>query len=242
MKVQPSSAHNEDFFRSLPSDRFTRCEGALREALVDVLREQHPHPFPLTEWIKRRIGEEIKLLTSTGGSHDIQLRDKRPPRNRSRSSPRKRSTFFGRPWTESKTFSSSAVDAFFGSLPEDCFSAREEALRDAVLDFIWKSGEHATLGEMKRDAKIQQCVDAFLPKLCDLKDWIDNRVGTDVDLVRNDTTKEFMYEANHDFKQLPFEILGEMSHPRVCKYSLSSQCSHCSQCRQCSQHWQCSQR
>ena len=46
------------FFDSLPASDLLPMEAALRQVLVDWLHAK-PGPFPLIEWIDRRIGGEV---------------------------------------------------------------------------------------------------------------------------------------------------------------------------------------
>lgn len=69
----------DEFFRCLPKDELTSHEAALRQALVDFA-EAVPGPFPLTEWIERRVGGELGLtLTDSDGYDMFLLRRAEPP-------------------------------------------------------------------------------------------------------------------------------------------------------------------
>eukprot|EP00401_Gymnodinium_catenatum_P012149 CAMPEP_0117541404 /NCGR_PEP_ID=MMETSP0784-20121206/44002_1 /TAXON_ID=39447 /ORGANISM="" /LENGTH=103 /DNA_ID=CAMNT_0005338099 /DNA_START=93 /DNA_END=401 /DNA_ORIENTATION=- len=66
-------------FRDLPADHLMPHETALRKALMDILHLR-PEPFPLLEWIDRRIGGEVETIpVGKGGGFDIRLRARGPP-------------------------------------------------------------------------------------------------------------------------------------------------------------------
>eukprot|EP00406_Dinophysis_acuminata_P037006 CAMPEP_0179360302 /NCGR_PEP_ID=MMETSP0797-20121207/79905_1 /TAXON_ID=47934 /ORGANISM="Dinophysis acuminata, Strain DAEP01" /LENGTH=550 /DNA_ID=CAMNT_0021075649 /DNA_START=63 /DNA_END=1712 /DNA_ORIENTATION=+ len=159
-----SAADRESFFGSLPAHEFMPLEAALRQALLDFLHAR-PGPFPLGEWIGRRMGGEIKNGRDENGHAEISLQgaeDMAPEGNAS-------------------------VEAFFEGLPVGSFSPAEEALRESIFDFLasWRSQELASLTNACANPAVQGCRRALLPKEVTLAAWIERRIGGEIELMKD---------------------------------------------------------
>merc|ERR1712100_688612 len=77
----------------------------------------------------------------------------------------------------------------FDDLPEDGFTPDEEKMREALFDFIerWRDGT-PSLSDAGADEGIKRARMALLPKELgiSLKDWIERRVGGEIDTLRAD--------------------------------------------------------
>mmetsp|Transcript_50850 Transcript_50850/g.145311 ORF Transcript_50850/g.145311 Transcript_50850/m.145311 type:complete len:538 (-) Transcript_50850:93-1706(-) len=150
------AAELEAFFGGLPASRLTPHESALRQAIIDFAQARWPKAFPLSEWIDRRIGGEVEVRRTESGHDEVVLRQRgHEARDR---------------------------DSFFAGLDPVVFLPEEDALRDAIFEFLarWKSRELATLADLTSDQRVQgHC--AFLPADVTLKDWTEQRIGGEVE-------------------------------------------------------------
>mmetsp|Transcript_86616 Transcript_86616/g.248476 ORF Transcript_86616/g.248476 Transcript_86616/m.248476 type:complete len:437 (-) Transcript_86616:118-1428(-) len=78
-------------------------------------------------------------------------------------------------------------EAFFASLSADAFAPAEEAMRDAVFEFLasWRSQDLATLRHLGEHPEVKRRSAAFLPRSVPLKDWIEHRIGGELEFRGN---------------------------------------------------------
>jgi len=228
------------FFASLPPDDLTPLEAALRQVLLDWLLSLRDQPFPLTEWIDRRIGGEIQTSKDDKGNYSLAMRGGAPP-------PPGRGHFgpppgnlapppgaFGHapppgvmhpggyypppvlppPGAHSRTPAPAppvpggdrkgaakglpvSPEAFFRGLPGDSFSPAEEELRDLIFDFLasWKSQDLAKLWDLSQDANIKRCTAKFIPKEVPVGDWIEKRIGGEIELKKDASGGQIIHLA-----------------------------------------------
>jgi len=164
--ADPNIAAKEAFFARLPNDELNPSETTLRQVLLDFLHERPTSSFPLIDWIDRRIGGEIETLNG-----EIYLRGAGPGAE-----------------PDKKVDKQVDKERFFAGLPAGAFSSEEEALRDSVFAFLalWRSRELATLANMGNDPEVSACRNKFLAKGISLKDWIERRIGGEVELKERD--------------------------------------------------------
>lgn len=157
------AAARQRFFTSLPGDDFLPWEHALRKTLMKALGS-NSGVLPLQEWIDRRIGGEIETRRDETGNLEIFQRGAAPPPN-------------------DNVDKEAIRKAFFETLSPDAFAPPEEALREAVFDFLatWRSPELANLQQMSNFPLVQQTRAAFLPKNVSLKAWIEHRIGGEIE-------------------------------------------------------------
>merc|ERR1719188_2650167 len=77
---------------------------------------------------------------------------------------------------------------FFASLPGDELAAAELSLREIILESAEVgrlSGTPPTVTSLRNDPKVSQISQTLLPRSVDLKDWIDHRIGGEVELVKD---------------------------------------------------------
>jgi len=176
-KLDPG-ASQETFFRGLPTDAFTSEEERLREAVTAALAQGplsvaqvvkdpqvssiaktfFPRGATLAAWIERRIGAEVSLFDDDEGTRMCRV--------------------------AAAAGKDEKREAFFGTLPSGSFSQEEERLRGALFDFLaaWKSKELATLSHAGGDKAVQQARIALLPHGVTLRDWIERRIGGELEL------------------------------------------------------------
>jgi len=156
------------YFDALPADELTPVEHTLRKALLKVLDSTGGRTFPLADWIDRRIGAEVETFVGPSGLVEIQPRGAAP----------------ARPPPPPAAVSK---EAFFDSLPADGFPAPEEALREAVLEFLatWQSADLANIKQMNQYPEVQRRISEFLPRNIQLKDWIEHRIGGELEFRPN---------------------------------------------------------
>jgi len=213
MKGVGRTPEHAEFFGTLPQGDLLPMEIALRQVLIDWLRAK-PGPFPLSEWIDRRIGGEVETRRSTGGALELALRGPggasgfagfpppgppgvhaaqpanppppgppgvhaaaaaNPPGNNSAKGVGKSTDAKG---------AGKSMDAFFKRLPNDNFGAAEVALRESLFEFLagWKSQQLATLNDLSNFPGVKKNQSAFLPPEITMSDWIERRIGGEVEL------------------------------------------------------------
>jgi len=209
-----SPGNHAGFFASLPQDELTPLESGLRQVLLDWMLSLPGASFPLTEWIDRRIGGEMETRRDDKGQTEIFLRGQPPggraahfpppPGNFGRAPP----PGVGypappypphhlapgppppvTPQPERKgagRSSASEAQKFFSGLPTDSFSKLEEDLRDAIFDFLasWKSQALANLADLNKDQNVSKFRQRFMPKEVNLGEWIEKRIGGEIELQR----------------------------------------------------------
>eukprot|EP00927_Polykrikos_kofoidii_P072085 TRINITY_DN68239_c0_g1_i1.p1 TRINITY_DN68239_c0_g1~~TRINITY_DN68239_c0_g1_i1.p1 ORF type:complete len:622 (+),score=96.94 TRINITY_DN68239_c0_g1_i1:62-1867(+) len=192
------------FFSSLPPNDLLPAESSLRQSLLDWLH-QKPGPFPLIEWIDRRIGGEVETRRDPRGLYEILLRGtagppvphmplRMPPHHgmvppnaaaagHGNFVPRTQPQAGVTPMGPSRDFATFRND-FFDDLPNDRFSTEEVQLREAVFEFLasWKSKELATLRDLHDFPSVHRHTSSLLPRGVALQDWIEKRIGGEVEL------------------------------------------------------------
>ncbi|CAK0870670.1 unnamed protein product, partial [Prorocentrum cordatum] len=158
----------EDFFAELRDGDFTPQEMAARDALLDLLSWK-PGVFPLMEWIDRRLGSDLVTSIGDSGLGEISLQE------------------------DLDAVDGEPVDpaVFYAGLPDGSFSLEEEALRDAIFEFLasWRSQTLAHLGDLEKDKGVLACKKALLPRGVPLGDWIEKRIGGEVELQQEASSR-----------------------------------------------------
>ncbi|CAJ1394081.1 unnamed protein product [Effrenium voratum] len=171
----------EAFFSALPAEEFESFETELREALINAATRAQElglpgARFPLQQWIDRRLGGELKAVQDPRGQCEITLL-----------------TGSGGAGTSATGAPAAAVglEAFFSSLSQDSFSKEEEALREAIFDFLaaWTSPDLAKLVDLSSDQNVKaHC--KFLPPPVRLQDWVERRIGGEVEFQKDHRGQE----------------------------------------------------
>lgn len=164
------------FFNNLPADELTPVEDGLRKALLKALQSMGGKPFPLIEWIDLRIGGEVEAVVGQDGHMEVQLRgqaDVGNPRGAARVAA----------LAAPGRVPPAKPEAFLKALPTDRFYPLEDVLRDAVFEFLatWTSQQLATLVDLQQHQSVQHATRTFLPKNVQLKDWIEHRIGAEIE-------------------------------------------------------------
>lgn len=193
-RPQPPAVSTEEateaFLAKLPAEEHTDPEAELRQAIIDYLEANGRGPIPLADatkdsrvkqcriaflppevplraWIDRRIGGEVEVAKDAKGHFTIGLRGAADV-------------------VDEPEISQQSKEEFFESLPPDGFTADEEALREALLDFLsnWKGKEPPTLAGAGGDGKVKRFRPKVLPNgvPVTLRDWIDRRIGGEVEM------------------------------------------------------------
>lgn len=179
-----------------------------------------PAGVPLKQWIEERIGEEIEMRPNQNGQLSLSLQSDAgnsesqqetaaappaaPPSKESRKGAGKRPTEPKAP-PPSPADVAARKEAFFASLPEDCFSPEEEQLREGLLAFLESHQGPAApvLAVAIKDPAVQAAGKVLLAKSgVKLRDWIDKRIGGEVETrarIREDNSSEVL-----------FALLGEL--------------------------------
>eukprot|EP00930_Biecheleria_cincta_P070239 TRINITY_DN57892_c0_g1_i1.p1 TRINITY_DN57892_c0_g1~~TRINITY_DN57892_c0_g1_i1.p1 ORF type:complete len:583 (-),score=127.94 TRINITY_DN57892_c0_g1_i1:134-1882(-) len=206
---QTGEAAKATFFSKLPAEELLDQELELRQIVLDFLdKHKADHPseegplladigkdkqcrklrgdflqgiVSLREWIDRRIGGEIATKTGPNAQVIVCYRDGMAPESTQDADDGAEAS-----GTEAQR------EAFFKSLPPDGFLPEEEALREALLNFLenWTSVDPPNLTDAGSDPEIREARMAALPKTsgCSLKLWIDRRIGGEIATWRKDGT------------------------------------------------------
>jgi len=77
------------------------------------------------------------------------------------------------------------VETFFRNLPADDFTPEEEALRSAIIEYLSVRMEEAppTLAAARMVTSIRQAEEALLPRGIAIEEWIEHRIGGEVELA-----------------------------------------------------------
>eukprot|EP00927_Polykrikos_kofoidii_P035266 TRINITY_DN2984_c0_g1_i1.p1 TRINITY_DN2984_c0_g1~~TRINITY_DN2984_c0_g1_i1.p1 ORF type:complete len:556 (+),score=122.98 TRINITY_DN2984_c0_g1_i1:131-1798(+) len=189
------------FFSTLPPNDLVPLEAALRVALLDWLHYK-PGPFPLVEWIHRRIGGEVETQLDKQGFHEIVLRGAGgpPPRATATSAPSTMDVPVAR-------------NDFFKTLPQNRFSPAEVQLREAIFEFLatWKFEDLATMGDLHDYPPVQRNRSSLLPRDVKLKEWIERRIGGEVELREGKKPTEQVVSLTLEGKRLVREKYEQLS-------------------------------
>eukprot|EP00927_Polykrikos_kofoidii_P007903 TRINITY_DN13253_c0_g1_i1.p1 TRINITY_DN13253_c0_g1~~TRINITY_DN13253_c0_g1_i1.p1 ORF type:complete len:685 (-),score=165.33 TRINITY_DN13253_c0_g1_i1:263-2317(-) len=187
------------FFAKLPEDRFRPEEDKLRTALTSVLANGPlslnsvmmdaqvkaarsaalPEEVELHTWIETRIGAEITVYTDDVGQRMFRLAV-----------------------DDSTGASTNGLEAlpnqvranFFAGLPDGSFLPEEETLRDQIFNFLaaWSSQDLATLSHVEANHAVSQARAAILPKEISLKEWVEGRIGGEIELRQDKKTEQWV--------------------------------------------------
>lgn len=203
-------AAKASFFAKLPAEELLDQELELRQVILDFMdKHKASHPseegppladvgkdrqcrklrgellqgiVSLREWIDRRIGGEIATKTGPNAQVIIMYRDGMAPESAQDADD----------GAAEAAGSEAQREAFFGSLPPDGFLPEEEALREALLNYLetWTSVDPPNLSDAGNDPEIREARNAVLPKSSgvSLKHWIDRRIGGEIATWRMDGT------------------------------------------------------
>jgi len=105
-------------------------------------------------------------------------------------------------WT-SGTKNKERVAEFLSSLPQDELGQNEMTLREAVLDYIesfQQTGEPVVLVDAAKEPGINQARSDFLPQDVPLRAWLEERVGGEVDVWKDEKGRYIMGLAGDQAK------------------------------------------
>lgn len=159
------------FFEGLPADALTRVESVLREALLLAV-ESMPSgkPFPLAEWIERRINDDIRI--SEGGTGFLEISQAEEVLGASQEE--KQIHFH---------FQSSKYDEFFKGFPQGQFTQSEENMRDEIFDFLvrWDRPYLPNLSHLMCAQRLVTARKNLLQNV-PLVEWIWRRMGAEIEI------------------------------------------------------------
>eukprot|EP00747_Dinoflagellata_sp_TGD_P159358 gnl/TRDRNA2_/TRDRNA2_177880_c1_seq76.p1 gnl/TRDRNA2_/TRDRNA2_177880_c1~~gnl/TRDRNA2_/TRDRNA2_177880_c1_seq76.p1 ORF type:complete len:361 (-),score=53.13 gnl/TRDRNA2_/TRDRNA2_177880_c1_seq76:61-1143(-) len=186
-----SAYEDTDFFDELPTDAFLPAEEVLRSNLIGALnklnrRKQYTiermmqcegvaeaadELLPrgasmISQWIERRLGQEIEVSQDKNGDSCIKLLQTR--------------------YVNPEAYQAE-VDEFIATLPPESFTDEEAALRDAIMGFVqgWQGSAPPRLTEAGSDDSVKRARQDFLPPSITLKSWMEARVGEEFELLQD---------------------------------------------------------
>merc|ERR1711920_89241 len=82
-------------------------------------------------------------------------------------------------------------EEFYAGLPADELSSEEKTLRDALWDLLedWKDPIPPTMTQAGTNAAIAAARRAFLPKFTSITEWIDKRIGGEIETTTQDNIR-----------------------------------------------------
>lgn len=202
----------DDFFGGLPADSYLPEEERLRNSIFDFLASWQsqelatlthiggdkgvkaaksafmPAGVAIREWVERRMGAELELRKDSKGQLVVHLTAAAHPCVRDRYEAKKAEEKGGGP---EHVASEEARQKFFSSLPSTELTAQELTLREKLLDFLnaWDTrrptGPPPMISDVGQDSAIQVAKAAFLPRGMPFKEWIDRRVGMEIETKRH---------------------------------------------------------
>eukprot|EP00927_Polykrikos_kofoidii_P011593 TRINITY_DN14946_c0_g1_i1.p1 TRINITY_DN14946_c0_g1~~TRINITY_DN14946_c0_g1_i1.p1 ORF type:complete len:778 (-),score=184.60 TRINITY_DN14946_c0_g1_i1:215-2548(-) len=144
--LQPPLETSGDFIDGLPKDGLLPWEASLRLQLLQTLQEVMLTPFPLAQWIDRRIGGEVE--TCSGGT-EIRLRAEEVDAD----------ILEAGAGAEAARGETVVEAEFFDGLPA-ALAPEEDTLRDALFDVLASQSEVAaasvTLDDLETNMTVQE--------------------------------------------------------------------------------------
>eukprot|EP00747_Dinoflagellata_sp_TGD_P159333 gnl/TRDRNA2_/TRDRNA2_177880_c1_seq51.p1 gnl/TRDRNA2_/TRDRNA2_177880_c1~~gnl/TRDRNA2_/TRDRNA2_177880_c1_seq51.p1 ORF type:complete len:362 (-),score=61.14 gnl/TRDRNA2_/TRDRNA2_177880_c1_seq51:161-1246(-) len=186
-----SAYEDTDFFDELPTDAFLPAEEVLRSNLIGALnklnrRKQYTiermmqcegvaeaadELLPrgasmISQWIERRLGQEIEVSQDKNGDSCIKLLQTR--------------------YVNPEAYQAE-VDEFIATLPPESFTDEEAALRDALVCFVmgWQGSGPPRLIDAESASLVKSARDGFLPSHIPLKTWMNARMGQEFELLQD---------------------------------------------------------
>jgi len=205
-KVAQSSSERpitaEEFISNLPGDSHTDEETSLRNEILVHLQTKHgsaplsemikqpsiaecksallPPEVPLKVWIDSRIGGEVETAKDERGKIVCRLREEMAEED-----PEAKAEAEGEEAAEMEP-DEDKKEAFFEQFPADGFTADEESLREALLEFLqaFKGSQSPMLSQAEEDPRVRQFKRKVLPKNApaSIADWIHRRIGGEVEV------------------------------------------------------------
>jgi len=193
------------FLAAWRSQQLATLADLVRDAAVQRCRAalSRDEPLQLKEWITRRLGGELELRKEPQGLvlHLRPAAQKEVARFASsmhgKGQPgiqpmRKREATTREASREVRDLRTLSKEEFYGSLPTDELLPAELSLRAALLDFLGKWPQNRPdhrppgclpqLADAGQDPAVQRCKLALLPGKLNLSDWIEARIGGEVEL------------------------------------------------------------
>jgi len=199
----------EAFFQKLPAESFLPAEEQLRQMIINMLEHGQlpatkimqdrqvaaaansflPRTVQLADWVERRIGAEVTVTSDQPGAFFFGL----VGAGAAAGPPPASGAARGPPLAAVAPAREDRREDFFAGLPQDDFSPEEAQLRSAIFDFLasWKSQELASISHMGMDEGVQRARSALLPQWVTLRQWIERRIGGEVEL-RKDSKGEYV--------------------------------------------------
>jgi hypothetical protein len=201
-----------DFLDSKPNEVVTLSNLGSDKQFAATKRAFLPEGVPLKEWIERRASSEFALETSprgqfviryigdAGGEGELPIEDSAqdaPPEGMSPEEQEARQAEKDAKKNEEDLERIEKREKWYNELPEDSLTDQEAALRDALMDFIerWSKANNTppSLSNAGSDNAVRDGRAALLPKFISLRDWIENRIGGEIELVHNGSSSEVFF-------------------------------------------------
>jgi hypothetical protein len=147
----------------------------MTQNVMGILAHIKPPISSLHDWIAEHMHEDLSFSEDAEGEVTVQ--------NKLLSLPEEEH--------ESRRAAKEALqEQFFPALPADDFTAEEVALRDALIHFLqsWRKPEPPMLSMLSQPGSAGTNAVAFakamlLPRHVQLRQWIMNRIGGDIEMV-----------------------------------------------------------
>jgi hypothetical protein len=170
---------------------------AKRNCLVDGVS--------LKEWMERRIAKDVTLEQDRSGQFAIHFHpegnDDIPQQEEDAPAEMEEDNGGVQDREKDEARAKEDVDraekreAWFADLPADSLTGEEADLREAVVAFInqWRGKDPPTLSFAGSDEKIRSARSVLLPRFISLRDWIDSRIGGEIELAFTEGSTEVFF-------------------------------------------------
>lgn len=141
----------------------------------------------MEDWIERRIGAEVQVYTAKTGQQMVKLPEVAK---------------------EDREAREAQVEQFFARLPDDSFTAAEDRMRAALMNFLAgvRPGETAILSKAGTDKAVAAAKAPLLTngslKIA-LKEWIERRIGAEIELSEEPNGQMAMHLTPEGRQALP---------------------------------------
>lgn len=139
---------------------------ALNPQILKLRQKLLPTTVTLQEWVEARIGGEIEIRSNQKGHLEMLLRS---------------------PAEGAEPEPAQDASAILDELPQDALTEEELELREKVLELVASSP--MPLRHVSHTPKVMAVKRKFLPDEVPLRDWIDRRIGGEVEVTEDEQVR-----------------------------------------------------
>lgn len=204
-----------DYLDSKPGEVVTLSHLGGDKMFAAAKRALLPENVPLKEWVERRASLEFALESSPKGQWVIRYIGEPADQGdfQPEDAPAEEAPYEDEAKRAEKQEKKEAEDLarieqreqWFGELPTDSLNDAEADLRQALVDFIdrWNRSNDSppTLSNAGSDEGVRKGRAGCLPKFVSLRDWIESRIGGEMELIFTEGTSEVFFGIRGEINQ-----------------------------------------